>query len=925
MRDMARRLLIPVLLALLPTAMLYPLWSCPTSAGEDDLVYYWPLRQMAARHIRAGTWPATSGEACGVPILADPQSGILFPPNWLCFVLPLKLGYSLCVFLAFAAAGTGAYVYLRRMGLVRSAAVFGAVAFQFSGFMVGHRVHLAMIQTASLLPWGLWAIERARQDGFRSGILRMAPIAALALAAGHWPTAIHMIVVALAYLLIRARPLWRSLAAAGVACGIASAVVAPQGFATAAWLGESVRAAVPLDVAGENSFFPLCGVLAAFPFLMGSRTPNFFGQAWWGPWHLCEMLGYVGLATLVLAGAAVWRLYRKRPGGDPTGGAAPGSALSGMVRAWTWILVGAGVWAMGYYLPTFRLIHAIPLMGKVRCPARMLLAVDLALAALAAAAIHALATAPPGRLSRTVLRAACVGLPVGMLAALGLVKLASAAEGRWWSIEMFLSGSGAMGMAEAVQWRAPSAAMIVPAVLAAATITAILWVLRRPARRAPLLTVLLVADLFFIARFVDVPARGRACPDPQRSPAAAFLKSHAAPGPYRVWGISGNYHRRAGELLLPKTCASLGFETIAYYGPLGPTAHARLLGFRPWGANPQWRWLVRRNHLLSLFNVRYLLAADAEVRAVIESVRIPAGPPAPDGPNLLGESWALTNARRRGDVLILDAGMWSVAQAEQPVALAGAGIYRIALDARAPAGAGNCVRAAHLPDGGPDMFDDMPDTLRLDVEQLTPQWRHFETTFLSRGVETAAAVFRLHTYGEQPIEVRNIRLFASDWPEPTNFGGRLKPGERVYVDRTPQGLEADPTGIDPPVHIYENRLCLPRSFEVESATGLADADAVVEALRWRPEAFDLTRRALVAGADGPGGTFVSENPAAGAAGTPANGLGSIRRPGDAGWPVVRPVGTGLSVLAVGLAAYIAVALIGRKKANPGPPKTVEHD
>jgi len=915
---MARRLLIPALLAALPMAMLYPLWSCPTSAGEDDMVYYWPLRQTVARHVRAGRWPGSSGEACGVPLLADPQSGVLFPPNWLCFVLPLKLGYSLCVFLAFAAAGTGAYVYLRRMSLTASAAIFGAVAFQFSGFMVGHRVHLAMIQTASLLPWGLWAIEQARRGGFRSGILRMAPIAALALAAGHWPTVMHLVAVWLAYLLIRGRPLLRSLAAAGAACAIGTAVVAPQIIATAAWLGGSIRADVPLDVAGENSFFPLCGILAAFPFLMGSRTPNFFGQAWWGPWHLCEMLGYVGLATLVLGAAGVWRLYRRR-GAPEVSGDPPGADVTGMVRAWTWILIGAGVWAMGYYLPTFRLIHAIPLMGKVRCPARMLLAVDMALAALAAAAIHALATAPPGQLSRTVRRAACVGLPVGMLAALGLVELASFAEGRWWSIEMFLSGSGAMGLSEAVQWRAPSTAIIIPALLAAATIAAVLWVLRRPGRRAPLLTAVLVADLFVIARFVDVPGAGRPCPDPQRSPAAAFLKRHAAPGPYRVWGLSSNYHRRAAELLLPKTCAGLGFETIAYYGPLGPAAHARLFGFRPWGANPQWRWLVRRNHLLSLFNVRYLLAADAEVRGVIESVRIPAGPPAPDGPNLLGESWALTNARRRGDVLILDAGLWSFAQAEQPVALAGAGIYRIALDARAPAGAGNCVRAAYLPDGGPDMFDGTPGTVRLDVEQLTPRWRHFEGTFLSRGVETAAAVFRLHTYGEQPIEVRNVRLFASDWPEPINFGGRLAAGERVYVDLTPDGLEADPTGIDPPVHVYENLLCLPRAFEVESATGLDDEEAVIETLRWRPEAVDLTREALVAGgAAGAGGTFVSENPAAGAPGTPANALGAIRRPGDAGARRAGLGAAGLVLSALGLGAYAAVAAIRRKRMNRKP-------
>ncbi|KKK47008.1 hypothetical protein LCGC14_3159520, partial [marine sediment metagenome] len=218
---MLRRVLIVAAAVLMPAAMLYPLWSCPTSAGEDDVVYYWPLRTMAARGVLAGDRPEWDpGEATGVGLFADPQTGLYFPTTWLWLVLSAKLAYALSIFLAFAAAFGGTYLYLRRVGLRPSAAVFGATVFAFCGFMVGHRVHLGLIQAASLLPWGLWAIERIRTRP-AAALAWLAPIFALTLAAGHWPTAIHMLVIWSAYLLLRARPLGRALAVTAVAGGIA--------------------------------------------------------------------------------------------------------------------------------------------------------------------------------------------------------------------------------------------------------------------------------------------------------------------------------------------------------------------------------------------------------------------------------------------------------------------------------------------------------------------------------------------------------------------------------------------------------------------------------------------------------------------------------------------------------------------------------
>ncbi len=161
------RCILPLLLVLAgPPLMLYTLWVNPLSAGEDDLVYIYPLRVMVGQALQQGRWPlANPLEATGSVLMADPQSAVMFPPTWLFAILDGKLAYSLSVFLAFSVAGGGAYLYLRSLDLARPAAAFGGIAFMFCGFMVGHRVHLPMIQTAGFFPWGLWGIERLRRRG----------------------------------------------------------------------------------------------------------------------------------------------------------------------------------------------------------------------------------------------------------------------------------------------------------------------------------------------------------------------------------------------------------------------------------------------------------------------------------------------------------------------------------------------------------------------------------------------------------------------------------------------------------------------------------------------------------------------------------------------------------------------------------------
>ena len=67
---MKRKTAIFLLYALLPMAMLPTLWGNPLSAGEDDVVYYYPLRTMVSAELSRGRLAMYSPrEATGMPLM----------------------------------------------------------------------------------------------------------------------------------------------------------------------------------------------------------------------------------------------------------------------------------------------------------------------------------------------------------------------------------------------------------------------------------------------------------------------------------------------------------------------------------------------------------------------------------------------------------------------------------------------------------------------------------------------------------------------------------------------------------------------------------------------------------------------------------------------------------------------------------------
>ena len=118
----------------------------------------WWFEQLRDGHF--ATW--CSGMFAGYPLFAETQTGPLYPPVFLLFsVLPPTLAFTWNVLLHFAAAGLGTYLLTRRLGAGPAGAALAAVAFEGSGFLVTHVVHLNLLIGATWLPWSLWLALRA--------------------------------------------------------------------------------------------------------------------------------------------------------------------------------------------------------------------------------------------------------------------------------------------------------------------------------------------------------------------------------------------------------------------------------------------------------------------------------------------------------------------------------------------------------------------------------------------------------------------------------------------------------------------------------------------------------------------------------------------------------------------------------------------
>ena len=143
----------------------------PTTHIPYDIEgYHYPLIAYMAACIRHGWAPFWDPNTyAGMPLSADLQSQMWYPPTWLAIMAGnLNGGRDLfyvvewLVPLHMMLAGLCSYALFRRMGLSRPAALLGADVCQLGGFYASQACHLGAICSASWLPLGAIAVWELR-------------------------------------------------------------------------------------------------------------------------------------------------------------------------------------------------------------------------------------------------------------------------------------------------------------------------------------------------------------------------------------------------------------------------------------------------------------------------------------------------------------------------------------------------------------------------------------------------------------------------------------------------------------------------------------------------------------------------------------------------------------------------------------------
>lgn len=162
--------------------VLHPNYIPMTSLTQvtDFLVAHLPYAQyIHGMWIQFGYPPLwNSVMLSGMPLVADPLAGYGYLPNWLLFIYPQPVSYTVLFIFHLAWTGIGLYKFLQNESIHPAAALFGAIAWMGTPRLIGY-LGSGQVSTIFALAWYPWllialrymAITKRPQAGLLSGVI----------------------------------------------------------------------------------------------------------------------------------------------------------------------------------------------------------------------------------------------------------------------------------------------------------------------------------------------------------------------------------------------------------------------------------------------------------------------------------------------------------------------------------------------------------------------------------------------------------------------------------------------------------------------------------------------------------------------------------------------------------------------------------
>lgn len=297
----------------------------------------------------------------GAPFVADPLSGLTYPPTWIAGVFPLPITFNLLVFLHLLLSAVGCYTLARKLNMSPTAAVICGLAFAGTPKFFAHigLGHISLLFAVCWTPWMLLGVftliqgHASLRDWPRVPILTGGVQGLIFLADPRWSLPSLILAMGFGLHLWVLKPsgerkfvplLKPVLVAGGAALGIAAVLAIPL------WQYLQLTTRANLTIMASET------LALGWEHLLGLVSP-ILSQA--------EQVTYLGVVVLMLA--VVGLLSRKQGAGF-----------------WGVVFILALSFSLGSSTPLFPLITRwIPGAGFLRVPSRALFLVALAAAFLA--------------------------------------------------------------------------------------------------------------------------------------------------------------------------------------------------------------------------------------------------------------------------------------------------------------------------------------------------------------------------------------------------------------------------------------------------------------------------------------------------------------------------------------------------------------
>ena len=218
-------------------SQLAPTGFKPTNPCVGDTVdAVLPTTADFRQRLLDGDWAQWSTlESGGFALGSVPSLAVMSPDSVPLLLLPPWLAPAYVKALEIAVCVLGMFLFLRRIGLRRSAAVLGGAAFVSSGFMVVW-TNWPQTRTAAFIPWLFWAIERFAQERRWTAAAPIAVVVACLVFGGFPSVTGYALYAAVPYALLRCMfigrgSVWKPLrwfVGVGVAVGVGAALTAVQ-------------------------------------------------------------------------------------------------------------------------------------------------------------------------------------------------------------------------------------------------------------------------------------------------------------------------------------------------------------------------------------------------------------------------------------------------------------------------------------------------------------------------------------------------------------------------------------------------------------------------------------------------------------------------------------------------------------------------